>query len=104
MASLAPADLWDKIRRNLPRLPFVREAVAAYYCALDPRTPATAKGILIGALVYFVSPIDLVPDVLAVVGFTDDAAVLAAAIATVRRHLLPEHVDKARATLERIAR
>jgi len=104
MATLAPTELWDKVRRNLPRLPFAEEAVASYHCAMDPRTPATAKAILLGALAYFISPVDLCPDVLAVVGFTDDAAVLAAAIAAVRRHIMPDHYQKARDTLARLAR
>jgi uncharacterized membrane protein YkvA (DUF1232 family) len=103
MSSLAPSDLWDKVRRHLPRLPFIEDLLAAYYCAMDPKTPKAAKAILIGALAYFVAPIDLIPDFLAVVGFTDDAAVIAAAIAAVRQYMTTAHYDEAQKTLDRLA-
>ncbi|HYD67897.1 YkvA family protein [Azospirillum sp.] len=91
---------WEKLRANLRRLPFVEHLLAAFYCATDPATPAGAKAILLGALAYFVLPFDGVPDWLLIAGFTDDAAVLMAAIQAVRVNLRPEHYDKARAALE----
>jgi uncharacterized membrane protein YkvA (DUF1232 family) len=103
MATLTFGELWDKVRHNLPRLPFIEDAVASYYCAIDPLTPAAVKAVLFGALAYFVSPIDLCPDVLALVGFTDDAAVLAAAIASVRAHLGTDHYQKAHDALQKLA-
>lgn len=90
---------WRKLRANLHRIPFLEELLAAYYCATDPATPFRAKAILLGALAYFVLPIDAVPDWLAVIGFTDDAAVLVAAIQAVRMNLTPEHWSRARGTL-----
>ena len=90
---------WDHLRRFASRIPFVEDVVAAYYCALDPKTPWKVKGILLAALAYFVLPIDLVPDVLAVVGLTDDIAILLAAINAVRGSLQPEHYEQARAAL-----
>ena len=48
----------------------------------DPRTPFKAKVIAIAALVYFISPIDLIPDILPG-GFADDAAAIAAAVASI---------------------
>ncbi len=86
---------WPKLRRVLRRLPFAAELIAAYYCALDPATPAQAKAVLLGALAYFIMPVDLVPDFIAMFGFTDDAAVLFMAINRVRRHLRPEHRRRA---------
>lgn len=50
---------------------------------VDPRTPFEVKAIAIAALVYFISPIDLIPDVIPGVGFADDAAALAAAVASI---------------------
>ena len=50
---------------------------------IDPRTPFEVKAITIAALVYFISPIDLIPDFIPVVGFADDAAALAAAVASI---------------------
>jgi uncharacterized membrane protein YkvA (DUF1232 family) len=57
---------------------------------------------LVGALAYFVMPFDFMPDVLPLLGFTDDAAVLLTALRMVSGHLRPEHRDAARGALERI--
>lgn len=86
-----PAGFWRKARANLDRVPFLEDAVAAYYCAIDPGTPAAVKAALVGVLVYFVLPFDLIPDVLLGVGFTDDAAVIAGVIAAMRRHMTAGH-------------
>jgi uncharacterized membrane protein YkvA (DUF1232 family) len=60
------------------------------------------RAALVGTLAYFVLPFDFVPDVLPLLGFTDDAAVLLTALRMVAGHLRPEHRDAARAALERI--
>ncbi len=92
---------WKKVRRTLGRVPFLDRAVAAYYAAIDPQTPLRAKAVLMAALAYFVMPIDLVPDILAGIGFSDDAAVLMLAIQALAPHIKPHHIDRARETLER---
>ncbi len=94
---------WTKFRRVLAQIPFAEDLLAGYYCALDRDTPAYVRAVLCGALAYFVLPIDVVPDFLAGLGFTDDASVLAAALAAVGRHLQPRHRAQARASLERFA-
>jgi uncharacterized membrane protein YkvA (DUF1232 family) len=96
-------DFWSKLRRNIRRVPFLEEALAAYYCAIDGRTPLQVKAVLFGALAYFVLPIDLLPDVIAVLGFTDDAAVLYAAIRTVMPHIRDDHRSLARSALDRLS-
>lgn len=98
---LRDAEFWAKVRTVARRLPFLDEAVAAWYAARDPRTPTRVKATLIGALAYFVLPADLIPDVLVGFGFTDDAAVLYAAIRAVIPHIREEHRTKARAALRR---
>jgi uncharacterized membrane protein YkvA (DUF1232 family) len=90
---------WRKLRRNLGRLPFADDLVASYFAAFDSKTPMAAKAVLVGALTYFIVPADLVPDVLIGPGFLDDATVLAYAIATARKHILPCHYDRARHAL-----
>ena len=87
---------WRKARRFAAGLPFAEDLMAAYYCAFDRNTPTQVKAALIGALAYFVLPFDVVPDVLPVLGFTDDAAVLAAALRLVADAIQPEHRDAAR--------
>jgi uncharacterized membrane protein YkvA (DUF1232 family) len=86
---------WPVFRKAFRQIPFSRDVVACYYCAFDPATPTRVKAILLAALAYFVLPFDAVPDILALVGFSDDIAVLAAAIGTVRAHLKAEHYEKA---------
>lgn len=92
---------WLTIKRVSANLPFVEEALAAYYCAFDRQTPRRVQVTLIGALAYFVLPFDFLPDVLPVIGFTDDAAVLATAIRAVAAHITPQHREAARAALAR---
>ena len=90
---------WDKLRRSLGRVPFAEDAVAAYYCATDPDTPLQVKAVLMGALAYFIVPTDMLPDFIALLGFTDDAAVLAAAIRMVLPHVEERHRARARDSL-----
>jgi uncharacterized membrane protein YkvA (DUF1232 family) len=95
-------DFWRKAARVAAKLPFAEDLLAAYYCAFDQTTPFRVRAALIGALAYFVLPFDFVPDVLPLLGFTDDAAILLTALRMVAGHLLPEHRDAARVALERI--
>ena len=91
---------WAKVRKTLGQVPFVEEAVAAYYCAIDRDTPLQVKAIIMGALAYFVLPADLIPDFIAAMGFVDDAAVFDAALRVVAPHIKDRHRDRARETLD----
>ena len=92
---------WHKTRKTLGRIPFTEDAVAAFYCATDSATPLPVRATLFGALAYFILPFDFLPDILPVLGFTDDAAVLATAIRMVASNITPEHREAARAALKR---
>ncbi len=94
---------WAKVRKTLGQVPFVEEAVAAYYCAIDRDTPLQVKAIIMGALAYFVLPTDMIPDFIVTMGFIDDAAVFYAALRVVAPHIKDRHRDKARQTLDGIA-
>ncbi len=96
------AGFWPKIKSVAARIPFAEDAFAAYYCALDRQTPLHVRAILWGALAYFVLPFDVIPDYLPLIGFTDDAAVLATAIQMVASNLKPEHREAARRALTRL--
>jgi uncharacterized membrane protein YkvA (DUF1232 family) len=82
---------WRKVRRVVARIPFAEDLLAAYYCAFDRATPLAVKATLVGAIAYFVLPVDAIPDVLPILGFTDDAAVLTTALRLVASHVTPEH-------------
>src|SRR5437764_12270010 len=92
---------WIKLKRVVAGLPFAEDLLAAYYCAFDRETPRHVQVALLGAIAYFILPFDFVPDMLPVLGFTDDAAVLATAIRLVATHITSEHREAARAALKR---
>jgi uncharacterized membrane protein YkvA (DUF1232 family) len=93
------AEVIARLKRLARRLPFAEDLLAAYHCVRDPATSTRVKLILLAALAYFVMPVDAVSDFVPLLGFTDDAAVLAAAIASVRDAIRPEHREQARANL-----
>ena len=97
------AGFWRTFRKAAGQIPFAEDVVAAYYCALDPETPGRAKAVLLGALAYFILPLDAIPDILAFVGFSDDIAVLTLAIATIRSNLTEAHRIAARKSLADLA-
>jgi uncharacterized membrane protein YkvA (DUF1232 family) len=94
-------NFWIKIKRVVAKLPFAEDLLAAYYCAFDRQTPRHVQATLLGALAYFILPFDFIPDMLPILGFTDDAAILATALRIVSSHITPEHREAAKAALER---
>ena len=90
---------WRTARRAARQVPFMDELVAAYFCALDDKTPLRVRGTLIAALAYFVLPLDIVPDFILGLGFADDATVLLTAINALRAHITPAHRAAARQAL-----
>lgn len=94
---------WPKIRKLAVHIPFAEDAIAMFFCAFDRETPAYSKAVLLAALAYFVLPTDFIPDVFPVIGFTDDAAVIAAALAVAGRSIQPRHKEQARRMLEKLA-
>lgn len=92
---------WRKIKGVAVRLPFVEDILAAYYCAFDRQTPRHVQIALLGAIAYFILPFDFLPDILPVLGFTDDAAILATALRMVASNITPEHREAARAAMQR---
>jgi uncharacterized membrane protein YkvA (DUF1232 family) len=97
--TLVEEGFWPKFRRVASRLPFAEDLLAAYYAAVDPATPRRVRAALFGALAYFVLPVDMIPDIIVGLGFTDDAAVLAAALRTLAAHVRPDHRERARQAL-----
>lgn len=94
---------WGKLRKVMRKVGYgtLEQALKLYYAARDPDTPTWAKGVIYSALGYLISPIDGIPDAIPVVGYSDDVAVLGAAIATVAAYIKDEHVTSARDQLRR---
>jgi uncharacterized membrane protein YkvA (DUF1232 family) len=94
-------DFFAKLKRFAGKVPFVEDLVAAYYCALDPATPMRVRGMLLAALAYFILPIDIIPDMIAGLGFADDAALLTAVVGLVAAHITPTHRAAAARALDK---
>jgi uncharacterized membrane protein YkvA (DUF1232 family) len=80
----------------------VLEAMKAWHVAQDPATPAHARAVLYGALAYFVLPTDAVPDILPIVGFSDDVAALGAALYTTNTWVTESALARARAAVQQL--
>ena len=93
---LDEATLWEKIKRSFKKAgqEVIKLVLTLLYCMNDSDTPSWAKATIIGSLLYFVSPIDAVPDFLPA-GYLDDLAVLGSAAAVVAAHIKPEHRARA---------
>ena len=94
-------DFWAKLKQFAGMIPFVDDLVAAYYCALDPATPMRVRGMLLAAIAYFILPVDIIPDMIAGLGFADDAALLTAVIGLVASHITPTHRAAAARALDK---
>ena len=94
---------WDKLKKYavVAGKEVVEKALILYEALKDKDTPAWARGVIIAALGYFISPIDAIPDTVPMAGYADDLGALAAALAAIAAHVKDEHVNNARATLKR---
>lgn len=84
---------WSKVKHHTKAIgkSTLIKAFTLYNTFNDERTPAWGRATIAGALAYLILPADAVPDFLPVVGFTDDAATLAAAAGTVAAHVRSSH-------------
>ncbi len=90
---------WKVVKKAARQIPIMEDVVAGYYCAFDRNTPSKVRLTLIGALAYFVLPLDFIPDFILGLGFGDDLAVLTLAIRSVANHISDEHRRKAKQAL-----
>lgn len=76
------SDLWDKIKKVAGKAGrvVVYNALLLYYALKSDKVTAKEKAIIVGALGYFILPLDIIPDIIPVLGYTDDAALLVFAI------------------------
>jgi uncharacterized membrane protein YkvA (DUF1232 family) len=93
---------WRKLGQVAATMPFTEDLLTGYYCAFDRQTPHHGRAALVGALAYFIAPFDILPDLLPIVGLTDDAAVLAAVFKVVWDNIRPVHRAAAKAALARL--
>lgn len=94
---------WDKIASAAGSAgrEVLEMALALFYCLIDKETPQWARLLIVGALAYFVLPLDAIPDWLIPAGYTDDLAIMAGAARALEQSLKRAHKDKAHEWLER---
>src|SRR5829696_6877875 len=80
-----------------------RDVHALYLASRDPRVPWYAKALAMLVAGYALSPIDLIPDFIPVLGYLDDLILVPAGILLVRRLIPPELLAEHRAAAERAA-
>lgn len=81
--------LWDKLERVGKKINFAKDIKALYRYMRDRYVPWYRKSIVIGALIYFISPIDAVPDLAPLVGYLDDLGVVTAVLKFMGSELIP---------------
>lgn len=94
-------DFWKKMSGFARKagVKVVYTALKLFYAAKDPETPVWAKSAIFGALGYFIVPLDAIPDLTPMVGFSDDLGVLTMAMVCVISHITPQVEKNARAKL-----
>lgn len=100
--SYSESSFFDKVKESakIAGVKVIYMGLILYYTLENPETPAWAKTVIIGALAYFIAPIDAIPDLVPITGFTDDLGALAMAIGTVSMYIDSEVKHKARIKLE----
>ncbi|MFD2670932.1 YkvA family protein [Marinicrinis sediminis] len=95
---------WRKVRKKGKKAgkKTVYSGLLLYYALQSPHTPLKAKIQIYGALGYFILPLDLIPDLIPAVGYTDDLSALAWAIGMVAMNISQEMKDKARQRVDEL--
>lgn len=95
--SYTSSDFFSKVRKHMSKLgqKFVYITLLMYYAYQREDTPRWAKNIIIGAISYFVAPIDGVPDLTPFLGFTDDLGVLSFGLVTISCYINGEVKENA---------
>ncbi len=95
-------NFWDKVKTYAKKAgeAVLEFALKMYYATKDKDTPVWAKTTIAVALGYFISPVDAIPDITPVFGYSDDLTVLVLAASAVAAHIKKEHVEKAKETMK----
>lgn len=96
------SSLFDKIVNVAQKagINVIYAGLLLFYTLQKPLTPGWAKATIISALTYFISPLDAIPDLTPVLGYTDDLGALALAIGAVAMFIDDDVKQKARNKLK----
>ncbi len=86
-------NLWEKVERVGKRISFAKDILALYNYFVDPHVTWHRKSIVVAALVYFIAPIDTIPDIAPLIGYLDDLGVITALMKYLGSELIP-YYDK----------
>ena len=81
-----------------------QHTLTVYFAARDPRTPVLVRALAVFVAAYALSPIDLIPDFIPVIGYLDDLVLIPLGLALVVRLTPPEVLESARAKAQQAAR
>lgn len=89
--------LWGKIKGSMKKAGanLIYDVLQLFYVAQSPNVPMKIRAAMVAPLGYFISPVDLIPDLMPVVGYSDDAAVIAMAIGIAHFYINDEIRQKA---------
>jgi len=82
-------NLWQKLERVGKKISFARDILALVNYMRDPLVSWHRKAIVVAGLIYFISPIDAIPDITPLVGYLDDLGVITALMKYLGHELTP---------------
>jgi uncharacterized membrane protein YkvA (DUF1232 family) len=89
-------NLWTKVQRVGKKISFAKDILALYSYMKDPFVSWHRKAIVVMGLIYFISPIDTIPDLAPLIGYLDDLGVVSALIKFLGSELIPYYDSKYR--------
>ena len=94
---------WQKVKKvgEAAGAKTVYTALLLYYAYHRKETPTWAKSMVLGVLGYFIAPIDAIPDITFLVGYTDDFGLLSMALVTIAAYVNEDVRGQARAHMDR---
>lgn len=81
---------------KVKRLLFLKDVKTMYEMLKDSKVSNATKATIVGALLYFISPVDAIPDVALVVGYIDDAGVISFALNSIAAEVEKYKLNKKR--------
>lgn len=99
--SYSDSSFWQKLKRFAKKagIKVVYTALLLYYLLQSPNVPIKAKAVIVGALGYFISPLDFIPDIIIGIGYSDDLGILLGALISVAMYVDKDLRQKAQARI-----
>jgi len=86
-------NLWSKLEKSGKRISFAKDILALYEYLKDPFVKWYRKAIVVAALIYFIVPIDTIPDLTPLFGYLDDLGVIVAVLKYLGSELIPYYPE-----------